>query len=197
MADNHIIYTIGHSNHKLEYFIDILVKNKIEVIVDVRSTPYSKINPQFNRESLTKSLDKSGIKYLYLGKELGGRPKNDSDYVDGVADYNLMTAHKEFQDGIYQLIKMRMEINFAIMCSEKDPLNCHRMLLIGRELTKQGIPVVHILEDGSQEDNSKTEERLIEITGIKTDLFDNQIEDKQILDKAYKKRSFQVSYRKK
>jgi type I restriction enzyme, S subunit len=193
--DTNPIYTIGHSNHSIEKFIRLLNQHKINIIVDIRSAPYSRYNPQYNREQLQQSLKLANIKYLYMGKELGGRPKDLDDYDKGVADYDRILNQKDFKDGIERLLKGRKDFNIAIMCSEKDPLNCHRMLLVGRDLKKFNVPIKHILADGKIEDNSIAEKRLLDITGLKPTLFEFDLDEKQQLEEAYRKRSLDVAFK--
>ena len=130
-----------------------------------------------------------------MGKELGGRPKDLDDYDEGVADYDRISYQKDFKDGIERLLKGRKDFNIAIMCSEKDPLNCHRMLLVGRALKKFKVPIKHILAGGVIEDNIIAEKRLLDITGLKPTLFELDLDEKQLLEEAYKKRSLEVAFK--
>ena len=190
------IFTIGHSNHSAESFIKLLQKYNINVVADVRSIPYSKYNPQFNKETLKELLKKVKIKYLFMGNELGGRPLDDSYFNEGVADYNKMSSNKEFKFGIQRLLNGRENYTIAILCSEKDPLNCHRMLLVGKVLSEKEAQVKHILYNGELEDNKQTEERLLKVTGIERSLFSSELEEKHILEQAYKIQSKEAAYKK-
>lgn len=193
--DTKPIYTIGHSNHSIEKFISLLKRNKINVIADVRSTPFSRHNPHFNQKELKESLGKAGTKYLFMGKELGGRPNGTEYYNEGTVDYKKVAEREEFKNGIERLLKGREDYNIALMCSEKDPLNCHRMLLVGKELVKLKIPVKHILADGKVETNKEAEQRLLEVEGMKQTLFNSGTDDNERIAEAYKKRSSEVGYR--
>jgi len=144
------LFTVGHSNHSLETFIDLLKSHKIDVLVDVRSKPFSRFSPQFNKEGLEKAVKASGIKYLFLGKELGGRPQ-DSEFYDnhGFVLYSQIAESPLFLKGIDRLIKGIKTYRVAVMCGEENPANCHRRLLVGRVLAKRGVSIRHIRGDGT------------------------------------------------
>lgn len=155
-----IIYTIGHSNVPAKKIIDLLRQNGIQVLVDVRSSPYSKYVPQFNREMLQDVLQREGLDYKYAGEYLGGRPKDSTCYKNGVipdghadflqlVDYPAVMTKEWYQKGIERLLDIAREKPTAIMCSEEDPARCHRQHLISQTLLKQGIEVLHIRSDGS------------------------------------------------
>jgi uncharacterized protein (DUF488 family) len=144
------IYTIGHSHAAIEGFIDLLRLHLIEVLVDTRSQPYSRYAPQFNRESLKTSLQHAGITYLYLGDELGGRPKDARYYLpDGKVDYEQLSETPFYQGGLVRLKCEAERHCLAMMCSEADYRNCHRYKLITRSLVNEGIEVQHILHSGA------------------------------------------------
>ncbi len=144
-----IIYTIGHSNQSLESFKQLLVDNGINVLVDVRSVPHSKFASQFNSLALENSIIEIGIKYIYLGRELGGRPNYPTFYdADGYVLYYLIAQSSQFQQSVTSLIERAKKYKIAIMCSEEDPTECHRHLLIERVLADRGIQVLHIRADG-------------------------------------------------
>jgi uncharacterized protein (DUF488 family) len=145
------LFSIGHSNHTLETFLDLLDQHKIEVLVDVRSQPFSKYTPHFNQFELKTGITRHGLKYLYLGKELGGRPPEGADFYDeeGHALYSRMAEWPVFLEGLVRLEKGMEKFRVAIMCSEEDPTHCHRHLLISRVLVKRGATIEHIRGDGS------------------------------------------------
>ncbi len=154
------IYSIGHSNVTAGRIIELLHAFEIQVLVDVRSSPYSQFAPQFNRETFEHSLNLAEIEYKYAGEHLGGRPKDPSCYKDGrlpdgKADYLHLVDYPEvmtkdfFRKGIERLLEIAGQKRVAVMCSEEDPAQCHRHHLIGRYLTQQGITVLHIRGDGS------------------------------------------------
>ncbi len=152
------IFTIGHSNHSLELFINLLKSHKIDVLVDVRSKPFSRFSPQFNKEGLEKAVKAGGIKYLFLGRELGGRPQ-DSEFYDnqGFVLYSRIAESPLFHEGIDRLIKGIKTYRVAVMCGEENPANCHRRLLIGRVLAKRGVSVRHIRGDSTVHDEDELE----------------------------------------
>jgi uncharacterized protein (DUF488 family) len=144
------LYTIGHSSHSAEHFLALLQQNRIEVLVDTRSAPYSRYSPQFDREALRDAVTAASIKYLYLGDVVGGRPKDESHYDDqGRARYAKMGQDEDFLAAIERLERGAEEFRVALMCSEEDPAHCHRRLLIGRVLMERGTHLLHIRGDGS------------------------------------------------
>lgn len=144
-----VIYTVGHSNVSQEAFIALLEQHGIEVLVDVRSAPYSKYVPHFNGDALKQAVVRAGVKYLYLGGELGGRPREREFYdTKGHVRYDLIAESPEFREGIERLLRGIQEHRVAIMCNEEDPHECHRRLLVGRVLTARGVAVRHIRGDG-------------------------------------------------
>ena len=146
------IYTIGHSSHTAEHFLGLLQQNQIGVLVDTRSAPYSRYSPHFDREALRDSVLAAGIKYLYLGDVVGGRPKDEAHYDEyGRARYAKMGKDAEFLGGIERLEHGADEFRIALMCSEEDPAHCHRRLLIGRVLLERGAEVIHIRGNGEMQ----------------------------------------------
>jgi uncharacterized protein (DUF488 family) len=154
MAKMRRLYTIGHSSHAPERFVGLLAQHCIDVLVDTRSAPSSRYSPQFDRESLRGMVAAAGVKYLFLGDVLGGRPSNKSHYDRrGRALYGRMGKGKEFLDGIARLERGAAEFRVALLCSEEDPAHCHRRLLIGRVLVERGAELLHIRGDGRIEDD--------------------------------------------
>jgi uncharacterized protein (DUF488 family) len=138
------VYTIGYGRTEVETFICTLIKARVNLVVDVRSIPYSKYNPEYKKENLEKSLKKSNIEYLWM-ECLGGSPKDKKLYdKDGVVNYSKIASTNSFKNGIKQLEELAKTNNVAIMCAEENPLECHRFLLISREIVKNGLKVVHI-----------------------------------------------------
>ncbi len=143
------IWTIGHSNHPLVRFVELLRSHDIQVVADVRSRPYSRFAPQFNRQALAAALPEHDIRYLFLGKELGGKPKEPGYYLpDGSLHAGSFTARPEFQRGLKRLLGEAARFRVCLMCSEGDPVKCHRSQLLAPELVKRGVKVLHILPDG-------------------------------------------------
>jgi uncharacterized protein (DUF488 family) len=145
-------FTIGHSNHAFEAWLALLRRHAVEVVVDVRSSPYSKYVPQFDRELMQQSLEKAGLRYLFLGAELGGRPANSS-YYDGKGHvlYSKLCGDDLFQATIARLENGIERYRVALVCGEEDPAHCHRRLLIGRVLAERGHTMIHIRGDGRQD----------------------------------------------
>jgi uncharacterized protein (DUF488 family) len=150
------LYTIGHSNKSLEGFLKRLSDNGIQVLVDVRSIPRSKFASQFNSAPLKDALVDKEIEYLYFGRELGGRPGDPDLYdAEGHALYYLMAQSPVFLAAIERLIASMEKYRVAIMCSEEDPTECHRRLLIGRVLAHKGVREIHIRADGRVQDEAE------------------------------------------
>ena len=150
---NQLLFTIGHSNHSIGRFVELLRLHGIEIVCDVRSTPYSRFNPQFNRESLTAALEAQGIAYLFLGNELGGKPRGGDYPADDRARFALMAKSERFRSGLERLLEEARGRRAAVMCAEKDPGQCHRGLLICPNLPAGAI-IHHILADGSVKDHA-------------------------------------------
>jgi uncharacterized protein (DUF488 family) len=143
------VYTIGHSAHTFELLSELLAKHAIQVLVDVRSAPYSRYAPQFDREILQHFLNETSVKYLFLGRELGGRPNNPEYYdADGHVLYSRITSDAGFVAGVERLERGMAEFRIALMCGEEDPAHCHRRLLVARVLIERGHEVLHIRGDG-------------------------------------------------
>jgi uncharacterized protein (DUF488 family) len=150
IMDKPTIFSIGHSSHELEKFIGLLKSHKIEVLVDVRSYPSSQFSPQFHHIPFKTALTAVGIRYLFLGKELGGRPEGMDFYdSDGRVFYGKVAKTALFREGLDRLKMGLQKHHVAMMCSEEDPTNCHRRLLVGRVLTQEGVEVLHIRRDGN------------------------------------------------
>ena len=187
------VWTIGHSTLDYESFLALLREAKITAVADVRSSPYSR-NEEFNREPLKKELGSDGISYVYLGAELGGRPKNPDFYCDGVADYEKMAGDENFKSGIKRVMQGAEKYRIALMCSEHNPLDCHRCLLVGRTLAESGISVRHILSNGRQISQNEIEDQLVKACGHGgEDMF---AKGRARIADAYRERARQISYRK-
>ena len=139
------VFTVGHSNHSAETFVSMLQRHQIGAVVDVRSTPYSRFVPQFDRKSLGALLKQANVVYVYMGRELGGRPSEADQYDDhGQVCYRSVAETASFQSGLERVLEGAGKYRVALMCSEEDPLDCHRTLLVAHELWHQDIPVSHI-----------------------------------------------------
>lgn len=153
------LFTIGHSNHSAEAFVALLQQNGIEVLVDTRSQPYSRFLAHFNRGQLDADLRQRGIKYLFMGDQLGGRPTGDEYYDEkGHVRYDRLSQSPEFLEGLARLQKGLTQFRVAIMCSEENPLECHRYLLIARVLRDRGVKVLHVRGNGSVQDDRDLEQ---------------------------------------
>jgi uncharacterized protein (DUF488 family) len=143
------VYTIGHSNHPLDAFLALLERHGIRTLVDVRSQPYSRYVTHFNRPDLEAAIERRGLRYVYFGDELGGRPPGDEFYdAEGHVLYGRTAQAPFYRRGLDRLIEEGSLYKTAIMCSEEDPTDCHRRLLIARTLADAGVEVVHIRADG-------------------------------------------------
>ena len=186
------VFTIGHSNLEIGKFVALLKHHGIQAIADVRSSPYSQFNPQFNRESLQRALQEQGITYVFLGEELGARRSERECYLEGRADYDLISKTAAFKRGIERVIQGVAKTRVALMCAEKDPIDCHRCILVSPHLRRRGIQVLHILSDGTVEDHEETEKRLLQIFALEEkELFRSPDE---IVAEAYKKQGEKVAY---
>jgi uncharacterized protein (DUF488 family) len=187
-----IVYTVGHSTHTFSRFVDLLERNEITAIADVRSQPYSRINPQFNREILRTRLKDVGIAYVFMGRELGVRSEDDSCYVNGKVQYDLLAKTALFQEGIARVEQGSSSHRIVLMCAEKDPLACHRCILVCRHLVQRDSEVQHILEDGRLECHQDALTRLLAELGIgRADLFRSRDE---LVCEAYTRRGEQIAY---
>jgi len=145
-------FTIGHSNHAIEAWLALLAQHGVEVVVDARGSPYSKYVPQFDTELMRHSLERAGIRYLFLGAELGGRPANPAYYDDkGRVLYSRLRNDAHFRAAIARLESGMERFRVALVCGEEDPAHCHRRLLIGRVLCERGHTMLHIRGDGRLE----------------------------------------------
>ena len=143
------IYTIGYGGRSIEEFISLLHHYDIEYLIDARSQPYSRYTPQFSKDALEKYLKQHNIRYIFMGDTLGGRPRDDTCYVDGKVDYAKVCAKTFYQQGITRLrTAWEKQLHVAIMCAEAKPQECHRSKLIGNTLIDQHIGIAHIDESG-------------------------------------------------
>ena len=156
------VLTIGHSNHALDFFIELLHRHRVTALADVRSAPYSRFNPQFNRESLASSLKKCGIKYVYLGHALGGRSDDPNCYEDGRVRYDRVAKTESFRHGLERVVRGAAKHRIALLCAEREPLECHRTLLVAPALDERGVEVAHIHADGRLEPHSEAMGRLLD-----------------------------------
>ncbi len=158
---NEIVLTIGHSNHALEVFLGLLAKHRVSALADVRSVPRSGFNPHFNRGALAAAIQSRSIAYVYLGQQLGGRSDDPACYRNGRICYDRVRRTARFQDGIERVARGVATHRIALMCAEKEPLECHRTLLVAPALEAAGMAVAHILATGELESHAEAMERLL------------------------------------
>jgi uncharacterized protein (DUF488 family) len=187
------IYTIGHSTHSIGAFVALLEQHNITAVCDVRSRPYSRMNPQFNRESLKGSLRDAGIKYVFLGKELGARSEDKHCYRNGQVQYDLLAETALFKRGIDRVVEGARQYRIALMCAEKEPLDCHRTILVARKLSESGTSIKHILGNGEIEDHAHAIDRLIDRLRMPgADMFR---EHHVVIADAYARQGNEIAYR--
>ena len=193
-ATQNPVLTVGHSNHSPVEFIRLLLKHRVGEVVDVRSSPYSRYTPHFNQDILSDALEQCGIGYLFLGGELGGRPANRSYYdAGGRVQYERLAGTDLFDDGIRRLVRCADERKIALMCTEKEPLECHRTLLVGRALVERGVVVEHIHADGSLENHDAAMDRLMDKLKLPQngDLFRSR---RDVIEDALTRQARKVAY---
>lgn len=186
------LYTIGHSNHPIGRFLSLLKGCGITAVADVRSQPYSRHYPQYSQGALKISLQEAGIAYVFLGKELGARSENPACYRAGKVQYDLLAKESLFAEGIKRLCQGVEKHKIAIMCSEKDPLYCHRAILVARRLHVSGTLVEHILPDGYLETHADLESRMLKNLKMpEMELFRSR---EEILTEAYNRQGENIAY---
>jgi uncharacterized protein (DUF488 family) len=169
-----MIKTIGHSNHPIERFIDLLKAGDVKLLVDVRSMPYSRRFPQFGRERLSKTLNEAGIAYVWEGEALGGMPGQGGGY-------NELATRLAFKQALDRVIERGRSTPLCLMCAEKEPLDCHRTVLVSRRLAERGQTIEHLLADGTMRPHRDIEEKLL-AKAAGGDLFEDR---DQVLARAY------------
>lgn len=171
------ILTIGHSDHTLERFLDLLAQHRITAIADVRSSPYSARHTWFNRREFAAALGRARVAYSFLGGELGGRPADRNCYEEGRVQYAKIAATTCFRTGIERLLRGAEQYRIAVMCSEGEALQCHRGLLVAPEIVKAGVSVLHVRADGAIESHGDAMTRLLNLHNLPDeDLFRSRAE---------------------
>ncbi|MEU5897876.1 MULTISPECIES: DUF488 domain-containing protein [Streptomyces] len=187
-----MLMTIGHSNHDLDTLVELLRRHGITAVADVRSVPASQFAPHFNRKSLEPALYEAGIKYVFLGEELGARTDDMSCYAGGRVQYGRLARTAKFREGIERLTKGAVTERIAIMCTEGEPLNCHRTVLVSRVLVEGGATIQHIHGDGRVESHDSAMERLMGKFGLaEPELFRTPAER---LDEALSRQEERIAY---
>lgn len=188
------VFTIGHSNHPQERFLALLQQHAISALCDVRSNPYSRMNPQFNREELTGYLRPHNIKYVFLGKELGARSEDPSCYDRGKISYERLAQTNLFQQGLDRIQEGMRTHRVAIMCAEKEPLDCHRTVLVTRHLAARGLDVHHILADGTIETHSDALRRLANDLKLRANELHLFCSQEDLFTEAYRLQEQRIAY---
>lgn len=171
------LFTIGHSSHAITRFVELVKMHHIDVLADVRSVPSSRFAPQFNRLTLQRSLKDHGIDYVFLGQELGARPGNSFCFIEGRVDFDRLASQPEFGHGLRRVREGMRQNRVALLCTEQDPLDCHRTILVSEVLYQEGISITHIRSDGSLEPHQDAITRLMGIRKLdQPDLFRDEPE---------------------
>lgn len=186
------VFTVGHSTHRADHFVDLLLQHGITALCDVRSKPYSRINPQFNREALKETLRASGIAYVFLGRELGARSENPSCCENGKVQYERLAQTELFRQGVQRIRQGMENYRLALMCAEKEPLECHRTILVARHLAAVGIDIQHIHANGKLESHPEALNRLARLLHLEHgDIFRSQ---EDVLADAYRRQGERIAY---
>ena len=181
-----VVFTIGHSNHPIERFLDLLKGAEVTALADLRSIPLSRRWPQYSRPTLERSLRQSGIAYAFLGAELGGKRDDPALQRDGRPDFGLIAATGNFRSGLDRVVAGAARHRICLMCAEREPLDCHRFLLVSRHLSQREVEIRHLLADGSAEEHAVTERRLLERAGlVDQPLLDRAGSPREAIDAAY------------
>jgi uncharacterized protein (DUF488 family) len=191
--DRPTLFTIGHSNHSPEEFAALLSRHGITAVADVRSQPYGRLE-HFRREDLAALLKSLGVEYVFLGQQLGARRDEPECYEDGVAVYERIAGLGAFQEGLERLRHGAKKYRLAILCAEKEPLDCHRAILIARCLHASGARVLHIHADGRLEEHAEAERRLVRELGLGRTLFEPHLTQADLVERAYAQRGREIAY---
>ena len=191
------LFTVGHSNLDFLPFVKLLKDRSVDLLIDVRSQPRSGRFPQFSQPGFDKMIEDAGIRYLFLGEELGGRPEDEDAYRDGVVDYRARRKSYAFQRGVERVWNELQHASCALLCAEEDPLECHRFLMICPELVRMGIRPLHIRKGSKIESQEDAENRLLDAHGFggvaASTLFPQSRTD--ALEEAYDLQSGKFAYR--
>lgn len=192
-----ILFSIGHSTHEIEAFISLLRRHEIQAVADVRSSPYSKHSPQFNREVLDVALRNVGICYVFLGRELGARRVEDACQVGGQAKYDQIARLPIFRRGLERILQETAHHRVTLMCAESDPIMCHRTILVCRELRRicPSLEIAHVLQDGTIERQQTCERRLVDLHRLQPQLFGDMTSESDVIEKAYDLQAERIAYR--
>lgn len=188
------VYSIGHSNHDQRTFLDLLRVHAITAIADVRSKPYSGYNPQFDREILQRALLRDGVRYVFLGAELGARSSDAACYERGVVQFDRLAQTSEFARGLDRIASGTRQYRVAMMCAEKEPLECHRTILVARALRRRGVEVAHIHADGRLERHEDALSRLARMLGVREEEQHLFRSAQELRDDLYRMQETRIAY---
>jgi len=189
---NETLYTVGHSNRTLEGFLSAIKSHGITAVADVRSQPYSRMHPHFDREALAASLKAQGIAYVFLGKELGARTPDATCYVDDKVQFDRLARTAAFKEGLERVREGMKQYRLALLCAEREPLACHRTILVSRELSLRGLKIRHILSATEAEEHEQTTERLLhELDMGEGNLF---LGREELIADAYRMQAQRIAY---
>ncbi|MBC5998220.1 DUF488 domain-containing protein [Romboutsia ilealis] len=197
------IFTIGHSNYPVEKLIDMLKFYNINCVVDVRGTPYSKYNVQYNKETIKNTLIKAGFVYIYMAKEFAAKRENKISYnKEGYSDFEKVIKEEDFKNGVKRLENgCKKGFKIALLGAMQDPIRCHRSILLGRELERLGFTVNHIMDDYAIKDQRYIEEKILDKYyenrhQVTIDsLMGNSISKEEMINGAYKMANREIGYR--
>ena len=197
------IYTIGHSNYTIERLIDMLRHYNINCVVDIRGTPYSKYNVQFDKETIRYTLSKAGFIYIYMAKELAAKRINKESYnEEGYSDFEKVIKEKEFLEGIERLKNgCNKGYNIVLLGAMQEPIRCHRSILVGKALRKCGFNVKHILDDYSTASQDDIEQMLLDKYFSNReqmtidDLIGNSLSREEMIEEGYRMANKEIGYR--
>jgi uncharacterized protein (DUF488 family) len=189
-----VVYTVGHSNHASEEFLALLKVHGITAIADVRSRPYSRYNPQFDRETLKVALATEGIQYVFLGGELGARSSDPACYERGVVQFERLARAEEFKAGLRRVLEGAAQYRIALMCAEKEPLECHRTILVARQLAALGATVIHIHADGQLETHGEALSRLAKMLRVREDEMHLFRSAEDLVEDLYRMQEARIAY---
>lgn len=190
------VFTVGHSNHPLEGFVALLLQHGVTALADVRSVPHSRRHPHFNRAALAAALETRGIDYVFLGRELGGRTSDPALHEHGRVSYERILRTEQFRTGIDRVLRGAARHSIVLMCAEREPLDCHRTLLVARALDLRGLEILHIHADGRLERHADAMDRLVEKFNLHAggDLFRGPRSRAELVAEAMTRQARKVAY---
>ena len=193
------IFTIGYAGFEIENFIKVLKEHHINSLIDVRSSPFSKFHSDYNKPLLHKTLHERGIIYRNYNREFGARQENKMYYPNGYLDFSMFTRSRMFIEGMEKIIKaIPLGYRFVLMCSEKDPITCHRTIMVGKAFSDKGVSINHILSDGHIITQSDIETRLLDMYYPDRDqltLFGEQLSIEEMIKNCYRFQNEKIGYR--